>query len=94
MEVFPVDVSIEPGDTFRSLHRRIGRSVMQTLRHVVPGAAPQGDYEAVVNVIPRAGLGNFGDHPATTEWIHSGAADSSHLFRLQLTGLWGRTISN
>jgi amino acid adenylation domain-containing protein len=85
MEVFPVDVAVEPGDTYRTLHRRIGRSLLQTLRHAVPGTAPSGDYEAVVNVIPRAGLGAFGPHPATTQWIHSGTIDPSHLLRLQLT---------
>ena len=86
MEVFPVDVAIEPGDSFRSLHKRIARSLLQTLRHAVAGTAPPADYEAVVNVIARAGLGSFGDLPATTEWVHSGASDPSHLFRLQLTG--------
>ncbi|MFN6120812.1 MAG: condensation domain-containing protein, partial [Actinomycetes bacterium] len=85
MEVVPVDVTVEPGDTFRSLHRRIGRSLMQTLRHAVAGTAPAADVEAVVNVIPRAGLGSFGNVPATTRWIHSGATDASHLVRLQLT---------
>ena len=86
MEVFPVDVAVEPGDTYRDLHRRVGRAVLATLRHAVPGTAPaSSDIEAVVNVIPRAGLGSFGDIPSTTRWIHSGAADPSHLFRLQLT---------
>ena len=86
MEVFPVDVAIEPADSFRSLHQRIARSLLRTLRHAVAGTAPPADYEAVVNVIARAGLGSFGDMPATTEWVHSGASDPSHLFRLQLTG--------
>ncbi|HEY5876410.1 MAG TPA: AMP-binding protein, partial [Ilumatobacteraceae bacterium] len=86
MEVFPVDVAIEPADSFRSLHQRIARSLLRTLRHAVAGTAPPADYEAVVNVIARAGLGSFGDLPATTEWVHSGASDPSHLFRLQLTG--------
>ena len=60
--------------------------MLRTLRHAVAGTAPPADYEAVVNVIARAGLGSFGDMPATTEWVHSGASDPSHLFRLQLTG--------
>ena len=86
MEVFPVDVAIESGDTYRSLHRRIARSVMTTLRHARPGTAPAGaDVEAVVNVIPRTGLGAFDGTPAHTTWIHAGASDPGHLFRLQLT---------
>ncbi len=86
MEVFPVDVSIDTGDTFRALHRRIGRAVLATLRHARPGTAPPApDCEAIVNVITRAGHGEFGDVPAVTEWIHAGASDPNHLFRLQLT---------
>ncbi len=86
MEVFPVDVEVKADDTFRSLHARLGRSLMTTLRHARPGAAPSAsDIEAVVNVIPRAGLGSFGEIPATTRWIHPGASDPTHLFRLQLT---------
>lgn len=86
MEVFPVDVAVEPGDTYRDLHRRVGRAVMATLRHATVGTAPSNaDVEAIVNVIPRAGLGAFGDIAATTQWIHPGASDPGHLFRLQLT---------
>ena len=36
-------------------------------------------------MIPRTGLARFGDIPAVTHWIHPGAADATHLFRLQLT---------
>jgi non-ribosomal peptide synthetase component F len=92
MEVFPVDVEVRDDDTYRSLHKRVARSLMSTLRHAVPGTAPaQSDVEAVVNVIPRAGMGDFGDVPATVTWVHPGASDPSHLFRLQLTP-YGRAL--
>ena len=89
MEVFPVDIEIEADDTHRSLHRRVARSVMTTLRHARPGTAPSADYEAVVNVILRADLGHFGPIPAVTRWVHSGAIDASHLLRVQLTAYGG-----
>ncbi len=85
MEVFPVDIEIEPDDTFRTLHKRVGRSILDTLRHAAPGTSPSPDYEMVVNVIPRAVQQQFGSIPATTRWLHSGAIDGSHLLRVQMT---------
>lgn len=84
VEVFPVDIVIESDDTYRALHRRVGRAVMKTLGHAYIGTAPPAiDCEAVVNVISRAGLGSFGAVPSRTDWIHSGASEPSDLFRLQ-----------
>ena len=85
MEVFPVDIVIEDGDTFADLHARVGRAVIDTMRHAVPGTSPAADVSAVVNIIPRAQQTRFGSHPAVTRWIHPGAIDQSHLVRLQMT---------
>ena len=96
MEVFPVDIEVVAGDTHRSLHKRISRAVLAALRHALPGTAPAtADLEVVVNVITRAGLGSFAGIPTTTTWIHSGAADPSHLFSVQMTsyGSGGPTLS-
>ena len=85
VEVYPVDIVIEPDDSFAVLHRRISRSLNQTLRHAEPGTAPAGtDIEVVVNVIPTVELSTFGSHPAHVEWIHPGASDANHLMRVQL----------
>jgi amino acid adenylation domain-containing protein len=85
MEVFPIDVSVEPGDTYRSLHKRVGRAVLRTLSNANAGTAPAADYAAVLNVIPRAAVGAFGAWATTTEWIPSGAIDAAHVLRVQLT---------
>ncbi len=85
MEVFPVDIAIEPDDTARTLHKRVGRSIMATLANAAPGTAPAADHEIVVNVIPRADQSSFGPVPAVTTWLHPGAIDSSHLARVQMT---------
>ncbi len=85
MEVFPVDVIIEAGDTYRSLHKRVGRSVLKTLQNASPGTSPQADFESIVNVIPRAALQSFCGHDVTTTWHHPGAIDASHLLRVQMT---------
>jgi len=84
MEVFPVDISIQQGETFRELYKRVSRSVLRTLGQAVVGTAPTGDYAAVVNVIPRTSIGSFGSVPTTMRRIHSGAIDSNHLLRVQL----------
>lgn len=84
MEVFPVDVHLDAEDTFRSLHKRIGRSVMQTLRYAMPGHAPTGDFEAVVNVIPAVELGPFGAIAARHQVITSGSVEPGHLLVAQL----------
>lgn len=92
MEVFPVDIEVRPGETHLDLHHRVGRALLGTLAQAVPGTAPsQPNVEAVVNVITRAAPGDFAGIPASVQWVHPGAADPSHLFRLQLTAYSGRT---
>lgn len=86
MEVFPVDITIDRGDTFRSLHARISKSMLQTLKHAAPGTAPAPDFDAVVNVIPRPVQLQFGTVPVETRWLHCGAIEPSNLLRVQMTG--------
>ena len=85
MEVFPLRVEVRPEDSFASLHRRVAKDLLTMLGHALPGTSPAIDVDAVVNVIPRGGTGDFGAVPARTEWIHAGAADPGHLLRVQLT---------
>ncbi len=85
MEVFPVDVEVRPGQTYRQLHKAVSRSVLQCLANALPGTAPVADYEAIVNVIPRGQVGSFGTFKTSTRWVHSGAIDAGHLIRVQLT---------
>ena len=84
MEVFPVDVVVAPDDTFRSLHKRVGKAVMTTMRHAAPGLAPVGDHDVLVNVIPGVELGPFGDIPVTHLALDPGAVDSGRLLQVQL----------
>ena len=84
MEVFPLDVHVDTDDTFASLHKRVAKATMATIRHAVPGTAPAGDYEVVVNVIPGVELGPFGDIPVEHYALDAGAIDAGHLLRVQL----------
>lgn len=86
MEVYPVDVAVDKGDTFRSLHKRIAKQVMTSASHAHPGiGASAADVSAIVNVIRSSGLGDFDGGASRTSWIHPGAADPNHLLGLQLT---------
>lgn len=85
MEVFPVDVEIDNEDSYRSLHERVAGSILATLTSALPGTAPAGDYEAVVNVIPPLTTQGFGPLDITTSRLHSGAIDAGHLVRIQRT---------
>lgn len=89
MEVYPVIVAIDVDDTVASLHRRVSRSVMTTLRHARPGVGQPLGVDAIVNVIPQAGHDDFAGWPTSTTWLHPGAADPGHLLRVQLTNFGG-----
>lgn len=86
MEVYPVDVTVDPSRSIAELHRDAGRSLLRTVGKALPDVgASAADVSAIVNVISSFGLGSFGPIPSTTEWIHPGAADPNHLAGLQLT---------
>ncbi|MEQ8842791.1 MAG: amino acid adenylation domain-containing protein [Acidimicrobiales bacterium] len=85
VEVFPVGVEIDADDTFATLHHRVARSLASTLANASPGTAPHGaNIEAIVNVVPAADIQEFAGIPATFGYVHSGAADRTHLLRVQL----------
>lgn len=86
VELFPVDIVIDPTDTARSLHKKVARAINTTLRHAIAGTAPDADYSVVVNVIPNNGRVLFGDEEVGLEWLPSGAIDADHVMRVQLTG--------
>ncbi|MEO1064380.1 MAG: amino acid adenylation domain-containing protein [Actinomycetota bacterium] len=84
MELFPLRVVVEHGDTHRSLHRRIARGIMRMLRDAKPGTSPDQDFSIVLNVL-AARYGSFAGLPATTSWPRSGHADPDHLIRAQIS---------
>jgi amino acid adenylation domain-containing protein len=82
IEFFPVDVRIEPGDTFVDVHKRASRALMEMLRFAEPGSSPTQATHVVLNVI-TATAGSFGSIPVVSEWVHSGHADAAHPLRVQ-----------
>ncbi|MEM8902623.1 MAG: amino acid adenylation domain-containing protein [Actinomycetota bacterium] len=91
MELFPLHVTVDEGDTHRSLHRRIARSIMRLLRDAEPGSSPDQDFSIVLNVL-SARYDDFAGRPATTSWPRSGHADPAHLVRAQVTDYDGADL--
>ena len=86
IELYPLRVTIDDGETLASLASKVAAATMQTMRHVVPGASASPGargYSAVLNYI-TASLGDFAGLPARANWIHSGHGDRDHKIRLQV----------
>lgn len=85
MEVYPLDVSLETGDTFATLFDRVARGLLDVVRNAGPQGPPTNSgFRFIVNVLPETHQQTFGSLPAHTEWLHTGATDPSHLARFQL----------
>ncbi len=86
IEMFPLSLAVEPGDSFISLYRRTLAAALDYLRHAKSGAssaASVATFNAVLNYIPVR-FAAFGDIPCTTRWLHAGAHDGQHDLRLHV----------
>ena len=82
IELFPMDVEIEPGDSFRSVHSRVAKALFGVLGQAQPETSPDQLFDVVLNV-STAQFGMFGDIDASTRWVPSGAVDPNHALRVQ-----------
>ncbi|MHC1766650.1 MAG: amino acid adenylation domain-containing protein [Verrucomicrobiia bacterium] len=86
IEMFPLDVELSEGDTFRSLGARCMEEVRGFLANVAPGARAPDRATAsniVLNYFARS-FGTFANHPIHAEWIHSGHIDGVCDLKLQV----------
>ena len=86
IEVFPLSVSIDHGETFQTLLKKVKADVAEYLKHAKPGASEgrdQQSFNALLNYI-TVSFGDFCDLPTTSQWLHSGHCDPGHLIRLQV----------
>jgi Condensation domain len=86
MEVYPVGVTVEPGDTFASLYDQVRVAAATMMRAAEPGtmeADTSRRINTVLNVI-RADFGTFAGIPVRAEWLHPGHVDANHDLRLQV----------
>lgn len=95
IEVLPIQVGVDPSDTFRTLAAKVGEEAQDFLVHARPGtssAAHNRAYPVLLNFI-NASFGDFDGRPTTSEWVHPGHGDADHMLRLQIhdfdgTGDW------
>ncbi|MBT8193571.1 MAG: amino acid adenylation domain-containing protein [Acidimicrobiia bacterium] len=86
MEVFPLDVELDEGETFASLHEKVTRSADTFIRTARPGgstAETNRSITTVLNVI-RGDFDTFDGAPVHATWLHPGHVDAEHFLRLQV----------
>ncbi len=86
VEVLPVQIEVNEQDSFDTVIQRVRASFLNVLKSSAAGDSFwAGKYEipAVLNYINDS-MGDFGELPATSEWLHSGQIDSQHRVRLQV----------
>jgi amino acid adenylation domain-containing protein/non-ribosomal peptide synthase protein (TIGR01720 family) len=86
INIFPLKVAIEESETFLSLYQKIAAANQNLLINAIPGAnsfEQNREFDVLLNYIPSA-FGDFAGHPVSTDWVHTGFGDRSHLLRLQV----------
>ena len=86
IELFPLRVTVDEGETFASLGAKVAARTIEVMRNVVPGASASPGartFGVVLNYI-TARLGEFAGAPVRADWIHSGHGDREHRVRLQV----------
>ncbi|MEM7379319.1 MAG: amino acid adenylation domain-containing protein, partial [Pseudomonadota bacterium] len=89
IDVLPLDIHIDPNDTFATLFHKVRSESADALKHAEPGlvsAARQRDLNVFLNYI-NAELTEFNGHPMTSNWVHSGFGDANHHLRLEVHDL-------
>ncbi|WP_170608629.1 non-ribosomal peptide synthetase [Ruegeria arenilitoris] len=91
VEVLPFRIEIEPSDSLLTLHGKIKTELGEFLRQVRSCAASDrqdGGISAVCNFI-QSRFGMFAGHPASIQWLHSGAHYAAHAIRFHITDFEG-----
>ncbi len=86
IELLPLRLSISSSDTFTAVLAKVRTEMAECLKHSQPGVAAlvsQPDCTAVLNVVTTA-MSDFGDWPASVNWLHNGHTDAHHVMRLHL----------
>ncbi len=83
MELYPLTVCVDAGETHRAMFVRVLRSITTLLRRARPGESPATPFEIVLNVL-TARYGDFAGMPTTSDWMRSGHVDPGHVIRSQI----------
>ncbi|MEM7798683.1 MAG: amino acid adenylation domain-containing protein [Chloroflexota bacterium] len=87
IEIGPLQVEIEAGETFNSLGEKVMGETYSGLMNAQSGisnAEMNRSYDLLLNFV-NAKFPDFAGMPVTTDWIHTGYGDQNHALRLQVT---------
>ena len=86
IEIFPMQIEVEPEETFVSLYKKVQRTAHELFLNAPPGASGfehNRAYDVLLNYI-TASFGDFDGLATESEWVHAGFGDQNHLLRLQV----------
>ena len=86
IEIFPLHVRVEEGETFASLLSKVMRETQRFLAHARPGTSTpthSKSYDVLLNYI-HSSFRDFDGLPMRSEWVHPGHGDPTHSLRLQV----------
>ncbi|MBF9033471.1 amino acid adenylation domain-containing protein, partial [Rhodobacterales bacterium HKCCE2091] len=94
IEMFPLEISIDPGDGLAATYRKALAASVDYLRHARPGAstaATVASFNAVLNYMPvrMPDLPGLRTH---VRWLHPGAHDAAHDIRLHVHDFAGSGV--
>lgn len=86
IEVHPLHMSLDEGETLRSLLDKVGAEAQDLVVFARPGtssAEQNRSYPVLLNFI-NASFGDFNGWTTRSDWVHPGHGDSDHVLRLQV----------
>ncbi len=86
IELFPLKIDIEVGETFLSLLKKVQKESSAFLRYAQPGtssAAINRGINVILNYI-NTSFPDFNGLPMQSEWVHAGYGDNQHHLRLEV----------
>jgi hypothetical protein len=87
IEIGPLQVSIDDGETFVSLGEKVLEEIFAGVMQAQPGissAELNNSYDVLLNYV-HASFTDFAGLPVQTGWVHSDYGDAGHNLRLQVT---------
>lgn len=86
IELFPLNISIASGESFRSLIKTVVPEIHNFLKYAQPGSSSSisGDVFSVVLNYINVSFSDFCGMPMHSTWIHPGYGDRGHALRLQV----------
>ena len=86
IEIFPLVIEFEEGETFQSLIKKVRAASNEFLRYALPGtsgAESNKAFNVILNFI-NTSFPTFNEFPMQSDWIHPGYGDKNHILRLQV----------